>query len=147
MISQFKDEYACFSNFYIETDGTHVEGEFQAAKATTLADKHMVLYSDSAHTIWRKPRDTKKVGRAIKLRSDWEQVKYQRMYGLVYTKFLDWADLGETLLSTGNQQLIEGNNWNDTEWGMVMNSAGHLVAGENHLGRILMRVREELRQV
>ena len=38
-------------------------------------------------------------------------------------------------------ELIEGNVWNDTFWG-VCNGKGH-----NHLGKILMKVRDEIRGI
>jgi ribA/ribD-fused uncharacterized protein len=46
--------------------------------------------------------------------------------------------LTRALLATGDAELIEGNNWNDTFWGVCNNT------GENNLGKILMKVREEL---
>lgn len=47
--------------------------------------------------------------------------------------------LRSQLLSTGTAELVEGNWWNDRYWG-VCNGRG-----ENHLGKILMRIREELK--
>jgi hypothetical protein len=44
------------------------------------------------------------------------------------------------LLATGNQELIEGNTWGDCYWGVCEGN------GQNHLGKILMQVREELLQ-
>jgi DNA-binding NtrC family response regulator len=46
--------------------------------------------------------------------------------------------LTRALLATGEAALIEGNSWNDTFWGVYNGS------GENHLGRLLVKVREEL---
>ena len=46
--------------------------------------------------------------------------------------------LTRALLATGDADIIEGNSWNDTFWGVCNNS------GENHLGRLLVKVREEL---
>lgn len=43
------------------------------------------------------------------------------------------------LLATGSAELIEGNVWNDTFWGVCRGR------GQNHLGRILMEVRDGLR--
>jgi len=48
-------------------------------------------------------------------------------------------DLGDQLLATGDVELIEGNTWHDTEWG-VCNGIG-----KNKLGKILMRIREILK--
>ena len=44
----------------------------------------------------------------------------------------------EMLLSTGEEELIEGNTWNDRFWGVCDGM------GENNLGKILMAVRESL---
>ena len=37
---------------------------------------------------------------------------------------------------------MEGNGWHDTFWGVDLKTG----EGEKHLGRILMQVREELRE-
>lgn len=42
-------------------------------------------------------------------------------------------------MATRDRMLIEGNDWGDTFWGMVDGE------GENNLGKILMRVREEIK--
>uniref|UniRef100_UPI00345E83CD NADAR domain-containing protein n=1 Tax=uncultured Duncaniella sp. TaxID=2768039 RepID=UPI00345E83CD len=47
--------------------------------------------------------------------------------------------LAEKLIATGDAELVEGNYWHDTVWGVCDG------VGENHLGKILMRVREELK--
>ena len=47
-------------------------------------------------------------------------------------------DLKEKLLSSGSVHLIEGNDWNDREWGVCNGE------GKNKLGKILMRIRGEL---
>ena len=145
MIKAFQGKYACFSNFYIESDGTHVEGEFQAAKTITLEQRMYVMYADASCKIRRSPREAKRIGRETTLRQDWELIKYDRMWKLVLDKFDEWADLGEILLGTDNQQLIEGNRHGDTTWGMTLDNSGKLVTGENYLGRILMTVRDQLR--
>ena len=51
-------------------------------------------------------------------------------------------DLKQRLLATGDKRLVEGNTWGDTFWGVDLRSG----RGENQLGRILMRVREELKE-
>ena len=44
------------------------------------------------------------------------------------------------LLATGEEELIEGNYWHDTCWG-VCNCAKCGDKGENRLGKLLMEVR------
>ena len=64
------------------------------------------------------------------------------MEGIVRAKFTQNAGLAEQLIATGDRELVEGNNWHDTFWG----ADGKTGEGENHLGRILMKIRGELRQ-
>ena len=47
--------------------------------------------------------------------------------------------LAYKLLMTREAELIEGNDWNDYFWGQCMG------VGDNHLGKLLMQVRKELR--
>jgi ribA/ribD-fused uncharacterized protein len=46
--------------------------------------------------------------------------------------------LTRALMETGNAELIEGNTWDDTFWGVCNGT------GENHLGKLLMKVRASL---
>jgi len=63
------------------------------------------------------------------------------MEEIVRAKFTQNECLREMLLATGDAVLEEGNTWNDTFWGVHLKNG----QGQNHLGRILMKVREELR--
>jgi ribA/ribD-fused uncharacterized protein len=85
------------------------------------------------------PGRAKRRGRKVELRPDWEDVKLTVMLILIRDKFTRHPELTEKLLDTGDQELVEGNWWNDTFWGVCKG------VGENHLGRILMQVRSELR--
>jgi ribA/ribD-fused uncharacterized protein len=64
------------------------------------------------------------------------------MNELVRAKFNQNSDLKKQLIETGNKLLVEGNNWNDCFWGVTQDKWG-----ENWLGRILMDVRNELRDI
>ena len=89
------------------------------------------------------PRRRQKAGRMVQLRSDWEQVKLPVMERLVWTKFYSDEELAEKLIATDFALLVEGNDWGDKYWGKVPDANGE---GENHLGKILMRVRARLRK-
>jgi len=130
MIDEFSGPYSFLSNFYVEPDGSHVEGEYQASKSPLAASRFIGL----------SPYQAKTLGREIKLRKDWEKVKFGTMLRLVRRKFQDHPGLAAKLEATGDQPLIEGNHWNDTYWGVCDG------VGENNLGIILMMVRYELSQ-
>ncbi len=134
-IDKFRGEYSFLSNFYIEPDGTFVERDFQAGKASNKEDLEFVLKATT-------PSDARKRGRsrAIQVRRDWEEVKVDLMLRLVRQKFKDHPLLAAKLLATGDVVLVEGNTWGDTFWGAVNGK------GKNTLGVILHIVRYELRR-
>lgn len=82
----------------------------------------------------------KRMGRQCKLRADWEEIKLQVMETLLRQKFHSEINpaLAQLLKNTRDYELIEGNNWGDTFWG-VCNKVG-----KNHLGRLLMLIRSDL---
>lgn len=79
----------------------------------------------------------KRMGQKLTLRPDWEKSKLTIMLKLVREKFKD-PELEQLLYETESDELIEGNSWHDTFWG-VCNGVG-----KNNLGKILMRVRTEI---
>ncbi len=69
-----------------------------------------------------------------------EQVKTQVMREAVLKKFLTHIDIQATLISTDNQLIVE-NSPTDYYWGCGGDQSGY-----NHLGKILMSVRQEICQ-
>lgn len=140
-ITAFRDEYRWLSNFWpaqVKLDGIEyptVEHAYQAAK--TLVPEERAQFSENIHAA-----TAKLLGKRVTLRPDWEQVKLLVMYQLIQQKF-EHPDLRTKLIATGNQELIEGNTWHDTFWGICA-CAKHRLQGENALGQILMEVRREL---
>lgn len=138
MIDSFDGKYAFLSNFYpatVEYGGIkyqNSEAAYQAQK--TIDDTVMRRFATLS------PEAAKRMGRSIQLRPDWEQVKDDIMLNVCRCKFRQHPDLARELVETGNEELIEGNTWDDTCWG-VCNGVG-----ENRLGKILMRIRDELRK-
>lgn len=137
-IDQFRGEYFFLSNFFnapVTWEGlTYLNSEaaFQAAKVLSDEERMEFMYLD--------PSRAKRKGRQVKLRADWEQVKYGIMEEIVRAKFTQNAALGAKLAATGNAELIEGNTWGDTCWGVDLRNG----RGRNCLGQILMKVRAEL---
>lgn len=52
--------------------------------------------------------------------------------------------LKKKLLETGDAELIEGNYWHDNTWGQCYCPRCKNKIGENHLGKLLMKIRESL---
>lgn len=137
MIKEFSGPYFFLSNFHrspMMIDGRLYgtnEHYFQSRKST---DPKWQVKIQMAKT----PGEAKRLGRACPLRGDWEQVKEGVMYFGLQQKFsTPW--LRQKLLETGDQELIEGNFHGDRVWGQVNGE------GENKLGKLLMRLRAELR--
>lgn len=145
MINSFTDAYACFSNFYmceVGLDGLiyrNAEAAFQSAKYEKIKSRN--VFKTMA------PSTAKLKGRQIKnLRKDWEQVKDGYMYKIVKDKFTRNLNLQKILLDTQDEELIEGNTWHDNYWGNCYCERCKEIKGKNQLGKILMRVREEIRK-
>ena len=62
------------------------------------------------------------------------------MEEIVRAKFYQNPQLAEKLIATADRKIVEGNTWHDTFWGVDAATG----KGENHLGVILMKIREEL---
>jgi ribA/ribD-fused uncharacterized protein len=135
-IDSFRGEYRFLSNFhrsdiiFEQLSFMSVEAAYQSAKTNNKAEK--VQFTDM------KAGEAKTAGRELKIRHDWDEIKIGVMYECLKLKFFDRV-LRMKLLDTGDAELVEGNNWNDTFWGQCGG------VGENHLGKLLMKVREEIR--
>lgn len=139
MINRFRGEYRFLSSFWpaeVELEGLTfptVEHAYQAAKTTNVTLRKSIARLPT-------PGIAKRAGRGLPLREDWEEIKLGIMENLVRQKFTLHDDLKHELLGTGDEELVEGNNWRDTFWGMCGG------VGKNHLGKILMKIRDELRE-
>ncbi len=137
-IKEFRGKYYFLSNFSnapVEYNGiTYLNNEaaFQSMKTMNIRKREQFANLD--------PSTAKRKGRNVILRNDWEKVKEQIMYEICKNKFSQNEDLKIKLLETGDQYLEEGNTWGDKEWGTCKG------VGKNKLGKILMRVRDELRE-
>ena len=135
MIESFSGEYRFLSNFYpVENylDGVTyptVENAYQAAKTLDLEKRKEFLHAP--------PGLAKRLGQRLELRPDWDSVKMSVMTQLNEQKYMH-PDLREKLCDTYPQDIVEGNTWGDTFWGVCNGK------GSNHLGKILMAIRMQL---
>ena len=143
IINRFDGEYAFLSNFahrpitFKGKTWSTVEHIFQAAK--TL-DENMREEIRIAST----PDKAKRIGRMVRLRPDWEEMKKEVMLKSIRLKFSQNSELKESLLRTEDAILLEGNTWHDNIWGDCSCQKCQETEGRNLLGKILMQVRREL---
>jgi ribA/ribD-fused uncharacterized protein len=154
MIDIFQGRWFFLSNFFpceIEHKGIKypsVEHYYVAMKVTEIQLLNGQYYTagDFRELIAKikLPADVKKIGQKIKVRRDWEEKKLEFMNWGVREKFKN-EKLSELLLLTADLEIVENNYWHDNFWGSCTCSrCGR--KGENNLGKILMNVRQELKQ-
>jgi|SRR6478736_2492795 len=75
-------------------------------------------------------------------RTDWtKEMSLRVMRYILGIKFLPATSWAGKLLETGNEPIVEFNNWGDVWFGWDIRKK----QGENHLGKILMNIREGLK--
>lgn len=137
MINSFRGEYFYLSNMYpckVRYDGLEfrcAEAAFQAAKLENREERVRFTFMDGY--------ESKREGRKVKLRSNWNNIRFNIMGKILFNKFIGNPDIALKLIRTGDEILVEGNNWGDKYWGVVNG------VGENNLGMLLMRLRKYLK--
>ena len=143
MINSFSGQYRFLSNFHIhemivpindaKIKVKTLEHAFQAFKTDIQEEINAVI---SCAT----PGEAKKLGRLVKCRPNWNDIRDDVMLSLLKIKFQPGTELANKLLETDDEELIEGNWWGDKYWGVCKG------IGENKLGILLMIVRTWLKE-
>ena len=102
----------------------------------------------------KSPADAKAIGRRVKnFKPDvWDKVSEGYMYAVNFAKYEQNPVLAQYLLSTGSKTLVEANGKPDLIWscGLYANDPriedSSKWPGKNLLGKVLMRVRQVLRE-
>jgi len=140
-IKGFFVEYRWLSNFhrceilYENLIFPTSENAYQGAKIILEERKKFVeITAYDSKKFWREytPID--------KNSEEWDNRKYDVMYNILSYKFSHNEDLKNKLINTGDKYLEETNHWEDTYWGV-----DYKLGGENNLGKILMKIRSELK--
>lgn len=136
-IDSFSGQYRFLSNFFLCSvmyEGIEYpssENAFQAAKTLDIDVRKIFALKEIT------PGISKRLGRSIVLRPHWDIIRLQTMVDILAAKFQDPV-LAKLLIETGDAELIEGNAWNDTFWGVCNGK------GTNFLGKALMDLRKKL---
>ena len=137
-LDRFADKYALLSNFrrapfvWTAVERATAEHAFQASKTLDKRQQGLIRSANS-------PGAAKRLGRRVDLRPDWEDVKDDLMRSILEAKF-EVPELRDALLATDDADLVEGNTWGDTYWGVCDGE------GRNQLGLTLMRIRDDIRR-
>lgn len=129
---------ASYSRHEFELDEAHwpsVEHYFQAMRFDDLALREAVRctdHPDSARKLAHKKRR--------RARKDWAAVQVTYMTRGTYVKARTHPEVAQALLATVDRPIVETSQY-DYFWGCGRDTRGH-----NHFGRVLMAVRERLRE-
>ena len=140
-ITTFQNEHRFLSNFWpccivweglvyptlehayaaSKTDNDYVKRMIQSCPTPGDAKEYLYNHQMQPSTLWTTER------------------KLSVMEELLFIKFGGKEPfLTRSLMATGEAELIEGNTWDDTFWGVCNGE------GENNLGKLLMKVRTNL---
>ena len=131
---KFRGEYTFLSNMF----PCEVLWEGKAYKSSESVYQMMKCANESDKTMFQglNGYQAKKMGRHVRMRRDWNEIKLGVMREVLDAKF-DNPWLAEKLMKVeGN--IVEDNHWHDRYWGRCNGE------GLNHLGKLLMEVRDAL---
>jgi N-glycosidase YbiA len=135
-IKGFFGPYCWLSNYHL-VDIIFEDQVYKSTEHAYMASKTLDPYARRAIQACATPKEAKQLGRRVKLRPHWDEIKYDFMLQITRQKY-DNSECRALLLATGDAYLEETNTWGDVYWG-VCNGVG-----ENNLGKIIMQVRDEI---
>ena len=137
VINQFKGDYDFLSNRFgcrFLWQGLrygNAEAAFQASKCEDMSDRKAYVNCSADKAALK--------GKEQIPYSGWEEARLDIMKSILKAKFEQNPALKKKLADTGSRILINGNNKQETYWGIDLYSW----QGENHLGRIIMDIRDK----
>lgn len=148
----FREEFFFLSNFYEAPVTVHYRGEdflfltgehvFQGMKVIASVNPDGNVAALKALEQKKDGNGAKYWGRSIRIDpSKWDSLSYGCMRRSLELKFSQHPDLMKKLVDTGDIELVEYNNWNDTLWGKNQKTK----VGKNQLGELLMELRQQNR--
>ena len=135
-LSNFEEEDA--GKFQVQLNGfkyRSVEAAYQAVKSSDWGWQSVKYRYENISA-----RDAQKNSKKIIIRKDWDKIKKDVMFCLVFQKFNNSFHYRNKLFDTGIAYLEETNWWGDTFWGVDIK-----LGGKNYLGKMLMKIRNILK--
>jgi ribA/ribD-fused uncharacterized protein len=157
MIEQFRGNNFYLSNMYFLENWVTTEQGFavptsehayQAAKfvdldahkQVALATAELLDYRVYADGLAAREMAHSLIEQGAEIRSDWEVAQNGLMLAVNRQKFARNRPLVARLIDSGDEEIVEGNDWGDRKWGVDPVGSHN---GENRLGKILMQIRSE----
>ena len=130
--------FGTFSAFRFEWEGVFwmtAEHAYQASKFEEGPIRRQIKKARSPQESYDIAHENEEA-----VKSDWDEIKVNTMESLLRAKIEQHEYVQKELLGTGNREIIEDSP-TDTFWGWGPNKDG-----ENNLGKILMKLRDEFRK-
>lgn len=145
------EQYFQAQKFKIDDSPSHMR-YYEIIKHTDTPNKAMMLgqqkckWGYASKWVVSKKTDPRTVNEVIldysylSIRDDWESMKVSIMKKALYAKFTHHECLKNLLINTNDEDIVE-NSPRDLFWGIGKNGLG-----QNHLGRLLMEIRKEIKE-
>ncbi|MBP5291173.1 MAG: DUF1768 domain-containing protein [Lachnospiraceae bacterium] len=137
VINRFKGEHDFLSNRFpcrVLWEGLEyrsAEAAFQASRCLDVKERKVYACCSTDKAVQKGKDQVPYPG--------WEEARLGIMESILRAKFETNPSLMKKLADTGNRVLLNGNNKQETFWGIDLYSW----IGENHLGRIIMNIRDK----
>ncbi|WP_082672019.1 NADAR family protein [Thiomicrospira sp. XS5] len=119
-----------------------VEALYQSCRFPLLPEVQKIIISQ------KSPMTAKEKSKLHlkETRADWNNVRVNIMRWCLRVKLVcNWNSFSALLLSTGDKAIVE-ESYKDVFWGAKPSSDGSVLIGMNILGRLLMELREEVKE-
>lgn len=149
VVYKTKEDFGGLSNmasgYPLQINGVRIlttEALYQACRFPHLAEvQREIIGQHSPMTAKMKSKPHRKDSRP-----DWDEVRYKVMRWCLRVKLAqNYAEFGRLLLATRDRPIVEQSRKDDYWGAKLADEAGDTLIGQNVLGRLLMELREKLK--
>lgn len=150
VVYKTKEDFGGLSNmasgFPLQINGVRIlttEALYQACRFPHMPEvQREIIGQHSPMTAKMKSKPHRKDSR-----SDWDEVRYKVMRWCLRVKLAqNYEEFGQLLLSTHDWPIVEQSRKDDYWGAKLVDEAGNTLIGQNVLGRLLMELREKLKE-